>query len=485
MMLLSAGIISRVLFLLVGAIFNPNSNFSLGPVDDFFSISFQAEDWSPPESIMSTAGSVAEGQMALVADPAGQLHLFYASTPDPDASPAISYQRWSEGIGWSEPVEIIYYTMGSAMQPINAAITPDGFIHLIWNAGLDRIDYSKAHIDQAVNPREWSPPISLAEGRRGPDIVAGRDGSLYLAFAGISGSGGIYLLKSDDAISWSDPITISPPISPASWPSDLQLAIDDLDQIHVVWTEFQQPEGWPPTGAYYTRSIDGGNTWTDPLRVAGLSHGQIGVGTVGPDQVHLLWRSTVGGDGTFHQVSNDGGLTWTNPDRYDDGGGFSGLPSFAPDSHGNMHMAIGFGKYTMWDGQQLSPYIHVTNPLFGQAESGAERALLAITAGNQVHIVTALDYRSLWSFRMILPFPPVLSEIPPTEPTIVESTMITPEAVELVIADPTPIPNSLNLSSDLSTAPTRPASSLPLLLSSLMVGAVILLLIIIRSLKKR
>ncbi len=124
--------------------------------------------------------------------------------------------------------------------------------------------------------------------------------------------------------------------------------MDGAGRLHAVWTEYQLPGGWPPTGVYYSRSTDGGVTWSAARQMAPEWHAQIGVTTVGNDAVHLVWRSTVGRDGTFHQVSLDGGDTWAAPDRNDDLGGISGLPSFAVDTAGTLHYLIGRVFYANW-----------------------------------------------------------------------------------------------------------------------------------------
>lgn len=110
-------------------------------------------------------------------------------------------------------------------------------------------------------------------------------------------------------------------------------------------------------------------------------------------------RSNIAGDGTFHQVSRaDGGVTWAASDRFDDGGGMSGLPSFGLDTTGTLHYVIGPVKYASWQAGRLSDYVDVATEDVRQAAtlSSGEAAVLAITSGNRVHVFFEHDFQNVW-----------------------------------------------------------------------------------------
>ncbi len=384
-----------------------------------FPVVAQGEEsaWLPPEVIVRTEGELATSAMALVADPAGQLHLFYPHRPDESVPGSIDYIYW-DGSEWSQPVDIMVDPQGYSPSFVRATLDPQQVIHLVWHGGNNSLRHASAPLDQAGSARAWSTPQILAIALGEADLIAGLDGTLYVAYADRSSLGTVSLIRSTDGgESWSQPIWVALS-EPGTAPNGVRLATDGTGRLHVVWTEYKLPDAWPPTGAFYARSLDGGGTWEAPLQVADAGHGQIGVAALGDDEVHLVWRSTIGGDGTFHQWSSDGGETWSSPDRFDDRGGFSGLPSFAVDAVGRLHYVIGPVFYAMWDGNRLSEYQDVATEEIRNLETetmSVERAVIAVTSGNRLHVIFEVDFKSVWHTSKQLNVPPLPTPMPKPE----------------------------------------------------------------------
>lgn len=365
--------------------------------------------WSPPVTIMETNGTVAGTSIALIADRSGRLHLFFPHQPDDALSTGVDYMSW-DGERWSQPANILVNRDDSSAQAVRATIDDSDTIHLVWLGGKERLYYASAPADTALSPHSWSVPVAIAEALpTEPAIAAAPQGAVIVAFASATQIGDIALLElSPDSRSWM-PRGAVVVTDRETLPGEVVLAIDDLGRMHLTWTTFLRPESWPPTAVYYARSTDLGRSWDFRL-VAEGDYGQSGVIATNDDEVHVFWNSTIGGDGTFHQWSSDGGETWSLPERFIDQGGFSGLPSLAVDSARRIHYLKGDAKYALWNGAHLGPNHSLTDlvcsPILNQGQlSCGERAQLAITSGNQLHVVFETDFDKLWYTFMELELP--------------------------------------------------------------------------------
>jgi hypothetical protein len=303
---------------------------------------------------------------------------------------------------------------------------------------------------EAASPRAWSEPGILATFLGEPDITISNSGEIYVAYLD-AGSNSIAVVASNDGgLTWSAPFRVASS-SFGSLSIDVRIAVDTTERLHIAWTEAELPDGWPPTGAFYAQSLDGGLTWSQPLQVTGPGHGQIGVTAIGDNQVHLVWRSSIGGDGTFHQWSQDGGVTWSTPHQYSDRGGFSGLPSFAVDSTGTLYYAIGPAYVASWSEGDQGDYVDVATAQVRSQyrKSSGEMAVLAITSGNVVHVVFETDFRYLWHTWRRLDIPPLPTVTPHPVAGSSPQTELTPTSVvsssDDYFSSPTPaIPVSVN-----------------------------------------
>lgn len=394
----------------------------------------QLAGWSRPVRIAQTDGRLDESSSAVVADAYGVLHLFYPEQPK-SMTGAINYMHW-EANEWTQPIDIIVDPEADQPAYIRAALDGHDTFHLIWLGSGNALRYAQAPLSTAGSAHAWSKPISLANAIGESDLIAAQE-ALYLAYSDATNPGSLSVITStNEGESWSMP-TVAAISSPGSMASDVRLARDGRGRLHLTWTEYQLPDGWPPTGAYYARSTDGGRNWEPPRQMAGFRHGQIAVATVGDDEVHLVWRSTVGGDGTFHQVSIDGGDNWNPAIQTKDGGGFSGLPYFGVDRLGRLHYVIGPALYAMWDNGQLSPYEDVaTLPVRAEARtSGGERGMLSVTSGNRIHVIFEIDFKSLWYTSLLLDAPPLPT---PNRPSATPAPAPPTEVSATLVSTPTP-----------------------------------------------
>jgi len=122
----------------------------------------------------------------------------------------------------------------------------------------------------------------------------------------------ILLYRSEDfGDSWEGPYNVTPPL----WPSDLTMV--DL----AIWNgTLYVVSGWgPPTNyiqIYFMKSEDGGENWTQPLRLTDTQYCNIWPAiAVWENHVYILWEG-VGPQGSTEAEfikSDDGGNNWSTP----------------------------------------------------------------------------------------------------------------------------------------------------------------------------
>ena len=359
-------------------------------------------DWSNPEQITQSQEAISEPD--LVADQSGRVHLFWA--PFSSESQSLYYSQFTS-IGWTDPVDI--FTADQIGGP-SAVVDSLGIIHLIWN-GDNTVYYSQATVDEAHSAVSWTTPIAIDNSNKHGRILTatnspGEPDKLYIVYAGLSGSGPQFVASEDGGANWSEPVTISLTESSNTSADYVAGAISSDGTIHIVWTEFKLPQGWPPLGVYYSHSNDDGQTWSRPLQMASGNYDQINIAVFGDSVVHVAWNGAAGTGGRYHRWSQDGGDNWatTNVVVPIGVGGTEGPPQLAVDSLGTLHLVttydqrVWYSYFQSTGGGRWSEPIYVPSgdeagiPPVGQSIDVSktrhiESPTMTINQGNRLHLV--------------------------------------------------------------------------------------------------
>jgi chitodextrinase len=129
-----------------------------------------------------------------------------------------------------------------------------------------------------------------------PSIAAGTDGAAYLAFAGWSGSptgDDIYFTKSSDGgRTWSTPLRVNDDLGNAAQ-AQPRLALDPANNIYIAWTDTRGGTN----DIYFSKSTNGGSSFSANVRVNDVatnsqSEPDLAVDSVNPHLVHVVWTDT-------------------------------------------------------------------------------------------------------------------------------------------------------------------------------------------------
>jgi hypothetical protein len=211
----------------------------------------------------------------------------------------------------------------------------------IYEPGGERRFAEPVNVSGSPNVFSWLPRMVMSPGDANKVYILWQE----IVFSGGSHGGEIFFARSTDGgRTFSRPLNLSNTIAGAGkgrltqryWHNgSLDLATGHDGTLHAAWTEFE--------GAlWFSRSTDGGSSFSEPLRVAGSG----AIPARGPslavgedDVVHLAW--TVGEDAAadIHvSSSNDGGRSFSEPRRVFESSGHADAPKIAVDRKGTVHL---------------------------------------------------------------------------------------------------------------------------------------------------
>jgi len=432
----------------------------------------QAQDggWTGPELVFEGSGRV--DNPVLVADAYGQVHAFWVFSEEEFGAPSarvIYYSRLDDP-EW-QPLDI--FVINGNGSGLTGAASSDGLALLV-NGG----DYANSGPSPAPTAMDWYGLTNLQQAYPNAALAAGPDGALWMAYGTTTGE--IDVQRRDPATgAWEAPRLVGDTANTNAAADWLRLAIGSDGTVHVVWSEFQLPNGWPPLGIYYAQSTDGGQTWTGRRRLGNGGFNQPNVVTGPNGAVYLTWTGIAGIAGKYFQESLDGGLTWGEVVAIlpgGSGGGSEGPPNLAVDSAGGLHMLYS-NQGCVWYVSR-PPEQQWSAPECISAEAGPAQVLefptMTIRLGNELHVMFWTERRQVWHTSLTLALP---AEAPLPIPIIPTATPVPPTATVAPTPTSTPLP-------DYGAAPTTAMVTGPGLFS-IAAGAVPVVLLVLLVLAGR
>lgn len=339
--------------------------------------------WDTKEQLSDGSGGVAvEGVPALAVDPAGKFYALWSQSPTGGQANSLLYATVYEGSRWGRTVAVLRSPERSGGIPSTAiqpalAIDPQAKIHLVWSNGTNgEVLYSWTYARDFASPAGWAEPIglpALTGLSSWPDIVADPRGQqLYVIYAiPYNERRGIYLTRSNDGGStWLTPTLVFDGVSVPSVDKP-RLAFDAAANVlHAVWLRPNLPGALGPQAIYYARSVDGGQTWSEPFQVVEGAVDWPRVAVPGAGQVYLAWnqesataaRAATVPYSAWGMFSPEMGIRWGTPTSISGFEKVSGPLSLTSDGSGQLHVtAISQSGsqesalyHAQWNGQSWS-----------------------------------------------------------------------------------------------------------------------------------
>lgn len=436
------------------------------------------ETWSPPQELFREKPGEYTNELWLLRDPADSLYLWWPVFPEDtngmtpneiQSASSVFHTEWQDG-RWQEPRDILIWPK-TGLNLTSAVIDSHGIVHAF--SPTDCLSYTSAPHDQAMNPGSWSEQTCVDfMGSSNIAVALDDDDVLYLAYAAPSSQAIRVAASTNGGLRWTtkDVATTQNYDGPSDgYFTAPDLSIDERGRLHLVWSPASPPAGYPLLGVLYSRSDDGGQTWTTPVQLGQEREGQPAIAVHG-DEVHVLWNGDAAKRGRYYRYSNDAGSTWKPVEKLGNDGGLQRPPALVVDNKGNLH--------AMLHEQESLNYIAKINnqwtaktAVYSPAQENAAEVFairLAITGGNQLHALYTLltnDGRRTIRHQQLAIDANLQTPVPgPTTPSTSTPVAVTSSAEGLVTATSTPIPDPL-LQTTSSEAPT-PSQSYPVLVGA-------------------
>ncbi len=201
-----------------------------------------------------------------------------------------------------------------------------------------------------ANAQVFAPNIKVDDGepfaQYAPSIAKGPHGELYVLFDDMREGGDMYFARSlDGGKTWSNPNIRVSDTCICDWGMPSCLVVDNLGTIYACWQDNREDE-IGGSGIYFSASTDGGHSWSTNVRASDSSHGgrrQPSM-VIAPDHslcvVFTDHRHGTSDPDIYFSRSTDGGATWTDPNiRVDDGSiGAQMCPCICADQWGNLYV---------------------------------------------------------------------------------------------------------------------------------------------------
>ncbi len=276
--------------------------------------------WSKP-TVVATM-DLAFANPILLADGNNKLHAFwyqaYAEKPQ-GSGVAIHHASWKES-GGASPSLILRSPTGKTDQE-SVILDSEGNFLAVWSGGQSGETYfSSAPADQADGASNWFDPVHLplaGIASANPVVVSSPDGAISVAYAApINENRGIYFTKSlDSGKTWTDPVKVFDAVNNGCEMVDqADLAATASGTLHLTWRCNTLPGGIGPLSLWYSKLTDDGMTWKSAVTLTERSIEWSKIASTGGTDLHLIWKETSNGQtGLWEMVSHDDGETWGNP----------------------------------------------------------------------------------------------------------------------------------------------------------------------------
>ena len=412
---------------------------------------FDPPAWSQLSLVTSDNLEIEAVQLVATGD--DLIHAFFTQRQNP----VIYYTSW-DGELWSRTTPVLELPEGEVAQPAIAA-GPANELFLIAPNNKGALYFSRAMSGNATTESRWSTPTRLEMGHDGEigsvDVAWDAAGTIYVVYSiPVNDERGIYMVhSSDQGTSWSEPLEV---FNGAAADFDLvgppSLLVSEDGFLHILWQQqsVQGDGASQPLSLYYTRSEDGGRTFSDAELVVEEPVAWREIVADNKGNLHLLWQPQDTMTTVWHQVSSDSGRSWQFPQGLPDEGTNAVL---TVDSVGRLHLVdarLSSLGHWLWDGSRWQSEAPLHWSLTSPQQGPVEKLAAVVNKQGKMVVVLAVptaegktaEVNLLYSTRTLkLPPEQAATKQVPTQTLLAPTFTPTAPTPELLLTPTAPAEN--------------------------------------------
>jgi hypothetical protein len=300
-------------------------------------------DWVRPQPIPGYGPET--DSPVLVADQDQTVHAFSSQWVGEEL--AVTYSQWTPERGWTIPVDILLPTFKSQARVTSVVLDEDGIFHTVFFSGDDieaNSYYTQAPAVHAGRATAWSSPVNIGPNTITPivaDVVLLQGGELVFVYSSRLQGQGLYVAYSfNKGETWSVPEPLFLTYDNELWPTPLELYEDSNGRLHAIWGLVDHTGN--RLALYYARLNGLEEQWTAPTLFAEAIDFEANTPAIIEYEEQLIVVYNNNRPTTrWTRGSSDGGDTWTDPVRVSGHVGTNGPPSLVKDDHGVLYMFFG------------------------------------------------------------------------------------------------------------------------------------------------
>jgi hypothetical protein len=203
-----------------------------------------------------------------------------------------------------------------------ASITSDkksGMLQMLFRS-RNSLDYQSVPISKATSALNWSEPRNIDDNGTTyySDVAVDQAGVIHAVWTQVIGTDIsnlrqviMYRNSADQGLTWSFPRQI---VEPKYATTRVVLKVDSSGGLHLSWDDGYDNQTGKFTSTFggYSRSLDGGETWSQPYSVGSESSPVVQMVNTpfGANGVLLVWRN-LNDQSIGYSISQDRGKTWS------------------------------------------------------------------------------------------------------------------------------------------------------------------------------
>ena len=261
-------------------------------------------------------------------------NICFVWTDGRDGNREIYFKQSNDGgVSWQNDIRL---TNDPNWSEYPSVAIVDSIIYVAWMDDRDVNSYYDIYFKRSTNNGlSWEDDKKLTSTHKsGIPSIATAQNDVFIVWEDIrDGNWEIYFTKSSDyGLTWQTELRLTNDSAPSWRPSIAVSGYAPNENVFIVWSEERDAD----KEIYFKKSIDGGNNWSEDIRLTNsVGESESPCISANDSKINICWSDTrieIGNAEIYFKSSSDEGTTWSEDKRITQEPANSGSPSIASNS---------------------------------------------------------------------------------------------------------------------------------------------------------